>query len=136
MAKQIIQNPVVILNSGTISANVAQATINLTADDIEVTNFTSTARERIGGLKDGTFSMDVHQDYAASAIDSIVFPLVGGTAAIKVRPGGTAAIGTANPEYQFNVLVTEYNPIDSAVGDLATFSVSWPITGAVTRATA
>jgi hypothetical protein len=136
MAKQIIQNPVVILNSGTISANVAQATINLTADDIEVTNFTSTARERIGGLKDGTFSMDVHQDYAASAIDSIVFPLVGGTAAIKVRPGGTAAIGTANPEYQFNVLVTEYNPIDSAVGDLATFSVSWPITGSVTRATA
>jgi hypothetical protein len=136
MAKQIIQNPVVILNSGTISANVAQATINLTADDIEVTNFTSTARERIGGLKDGTFSMDVHQDYAASAIDSIVFPLVGGTAAIKVRPGGTAAIGTANPEYQFNVLVTEYNPIDSAVGDLATFSVSWPITGTVTRATA
>jgi hypothetical protein len=136
MAKQIIQNPVVILNSGTISANVAQATINLTADDIEVTNFTSTARERIGGLKDGTFSMDVHQDYAASAIDSIVFPLVGGTAAIKVRPGGTAAIGTANPEYQFNVLVTEYNPIDSAVGDLATFSVSWPITGAVARATA
>jgi hypothetical protein len=136
MAKQIIQNPVVILNSGTISANVAQATINLTADDIEVTNFTSTARERIGGLKDGTFSMDVHQDYAASAIDSIVFPLVGQTAAIKVRPGGTAAIGTANPEYQFNVLVTEYNPIDSAVGDLATFSVSWPITGAVARATA
>jgi hypothetical protein len=136
MAKQIIQNPVVILNSGTISANVAQATINLTADDIEVTNFTSTARERIGGLKDGTFSMDVHQDYAVSAIDSIVFPLVGGTAAIKVRPGGTAAIGTANPEYQFNVLVTEYNPIDSAVGDLATFSVSWPITGAVARATA
>jgi hypothetical protein len=136
MAKQIIQNPVVILNSGTISANVAQATINLTADDIEVTNFTSTARERIGGLKDGTFSMDVHQDYAASAIDSIVFPLVGGTAAIKVRPGGTAAIGTANPEYQFNVLVTEYNPIDSAVGDLATFSVSWPITGTVSRATA
>jgi hypothetical protein len=34
------------------------------------------------------------------------------------------------------VLVTEYNPIDSAVGDLATFSVSWPITGAVARATA
>lgn len=136
MAKQIIQNPVVILNSGTVSANVAQATLNLTADDIEVTNFTSTARERIGGLKDGTVSFDFHNDYAAAALDSIIFPLVGGTAAVKVRPGGTAAIGSANPEYQFNVLVTEYNPIDSAVGDLATFSVTWPITGAVSRATA
>ena len=136
MAKQIIQNPVVILNSGTISANVAQATINLTADDIEVTNFTSTARERIGGLKDGTFSMDVHQDYAASAIDSIIWPLLGGTAAIAVRPAGTAAPSASSPQYSFNVLVSEYNPLDSAVGDLATFSVSWPITGAVARATA
>jgi hypothetical protein len=33
------------------------------------------------------------------------------------------------------VLVSEYSPIDSAVGDLATFSVSFPITGAVTRGT-
>jgi predicted secreted protein len=136
MAKIVIQNPVVTLNGGTVSANVAQCTIALEADDVETTNFAGGGwRERIGGLKAGTVSLDFHQDYAASSIDATVFALLGGTAAVTVRPGGTAAAGSANPEYSFIALVTEYNPIDSAVGDLATFSVSWPITGAVTRGT-
>jgi hypothetical protein len=136
MAKIVIQNPVVVLAGGTISANVAQCTIALSADDVETTNFAGNGfRERIGGLKSGTVSFDFHNDYAAGALDSVLFPLLGGTAAVAVRPGGTAAVGTANPEYSFTCVVTEINPIDSAVGDLASQSVSWPITGAITRGT-
>jgi hypothetical protein len=136
MAKFVVQDPVVVFAGGTISANVAQATIALEADDIEVTNFAGNGfRERIGGLKTGTLSMELHQDFGIGAIDSTFFTNLGGTAAVAIRPGGTAAAGTANPEYTFSVLVTEYSPIDSAVGDLATFSVSFPITGAVTRGT-
>lgn len=136
MAKQVMTNPVVVFAGGTISANVAQVTISLEADDIEVTNFGGAGwRERIGGLKSGTFSMELHQDYAMGSIDSTFFTNLGGTVAVSVRPSGTAAVGTASPEYSFNVLVTEYSPIDSAVGDLATFSVSYPITSAVTRGT-
>jgi hypothetical protein len=136
MAKYVVQNPVVVFAGGTISANVAQATIALEADDIEVTNFAGNGfRERIGGLKTGTLSMELHQDFALGSIDSTFFTNLGGTAAVAIRPGGTAVAGTANPEYTFNVLVTEYSPIDSAVGDLATFSVSFPITGAITRGT-
>ena len=138
MAKQVLTSPTVVFAGGTISANVAQVTISLEADDIDVTNFSSGgARERIGGLKDGTFSMELHQDFALGSIDSTFFSNLGGTVAVAVRPqNGTAAIGSANPEYRFNVLVTEYSPVDSAVGDLSTFSVSYPITGAVARATA
>ena len=138
MAKIVIQNPVVTLAGGTVSASVAQCTIAIEADDVETTSFGSTGgwRERIGGLKAATVSFDFHQDYAAGAIDSVVYPLIGGTAAVTVRPQGTAAVGTANPEYRFTALVTEYSPVDSAVGDLATFCVSWPVTGEVTRATA
>jgi hypothetical protein len=136
MAKIVIQNPVVVLAGGTISANVAQCTIALSADDVETTNFAGNGfRERIGGLKSGTVSFDFHNDYAAGALDSVLFPLLGGTASVAVRPGGTAAVGTANPEYSFVCLVTEISPIDSAVGDLASQSVSWPITGAITRGT-
>ena len=134
MAKYVVKDPVVVFAGGTISANVAQATIALEADDIEVTNFAGNGwRERIGGLKAGTFSMELHQDFAVGSIDSTFFNNLGGTVAVSVRPGGTAAIGSANPGYEFTVLVTEYSPIDSAVGDLATFSVSMPITGEVTR---
>lgn len=137
MAKQVMTSPVVVFAGGTISGNVAQATIALEADDIEVTNFGGAGwRERISGLKGGTFSMELHQDFALGSMDSTFFSNLGGTVAVSVRPGGTAAVGSANPEYRFNVLVTEYSPMDSAVGDLATFSVSYPISGAVTRATA
>jgi lipid-binding SYLF domain-containing protein len=136
MAKYVVQNPVVVFAGGTISANVAQATIALEADDIEVTNFAGNGfRERIGGLKTGTLSMELHQDFAIGAIDSTFFTNLGGTVAVAIRPLGTAAAGSASPSYEFSVLVTEYSPIDSAVGDLATFSVSFPITGAVTRGT-
>jgi len=136
MAKYVVQNPVVVFAGGTISANVAQATIALEADDIEVTNFAGGGfRERIGGLKTGTLSMELHQDFALGSIDSTFFTNLGGTVAVAIRPAGTAAAGSASPEYTFSVLCTEYSPIDSAVGDLATFSVSFPITGAVTRGT-
>lgn len=136
MAKQVMTNPVVVFAGGTISANVAQATIAFEADDIEVTNFSSGGhRERIGGLKSGTFSMELHQDYALGSIDSTFFTNLGGTVAVVVRPSGTAAAGSATPEYTFNVLVTEYSPMDSAVGDLNTFSVSYPITGSFARGT-
>ena len=142
MAKFVLQDPVIEFTPtggtayGTISANVAQVTIALEADDIEVTNFAGSGwRERIGGLKGGTFSMDVHQDMAAGSIDEQFWSSLGGTAAIKVRPGGTAAAGTSNAEYSFSVLVSAINPVDGAVGDLSTQSISWPITGEVTRGT-
>jgi hypothetical protein len=79
--------------------------------------------------------MELHQDFALASIDSTFFTNLGGTAAVAIRPAGTAAAGSASPSYEFSVLVSEYSPIDSAVGDLATFSVSFPITGAVTRGT-
>jgi hypothetical protein len=135
MAKIVIKDPVITLAGGTVSANVAQVAIALEADDVETTNFSGAGwRERIGGLKSGTVSLDFHNDFGSGGIDSVIYPLLGGTAAVTVRPGGTAAVGTANPEYRFNVLVTEYS-VEGAVGDLATFSVTWPITGEVTRAT-
>jgi len=142
MAKFVLQDPVVEFTPtggtayGTISANVAQVTIALEADDIETTNFGSAGwRERIGGLKGGTFSMDVHQDMAAGSIDEQFWDSLGGTALIKVRPGGTAAVDTSNPSFDFTVMVSAINPVDGAVGDLSTQSISWPITGEVTRTT-
>jgi hypothetical protein len=137
MAKFVVTDPVIVFAGGTITTSCASVTINIEADDVETTAFGGNGwRTRIGGLKQGSVDLEFHQDMAAGAIDATVYPYLGATAAMKVRPGGTASIGTSNPEYQFDVMVSNWNPIDSAVGDLATVSVSWPITGAITRATA
>jgi hypothetical protein len=137
MAKFVVTEPVIVFAGSTVTSSCASVTISVEADDVETTAFGGSGwRTRIGGLKSGSVDFEFHQDFAAGSIDSLFWPNLGGTVQVKVRPGGTAAIGTTNPEYQFDVLVAQYNPIDSAVGDLATVSVSLPITGVVTRATA
>jgi len=138
MAKFVTLNPVIVVGGSTVTASCASVTISIEADDVETTSFGSSDgwRTRIGGLKSGTVDFEFHQDFGAGGIDNLLYPLLGGTTSVSVRPGGSAAVGSANPQFTFDVLVQQLNLIDSAVGDLATTSVSFPITGPVTRATA
>lgn len=138
MAKYVLKDPVIVFAGSTITSSCASVTINLSADDVETTAFGAAGgfRTRIGGLKSGTVDFEMHADFGSGGIDSLFFPNLGGTVAVSVRPAGTAAISATSPAYTFDALVTEYSPIDGAVGDLATTSVSLPITGPVTRATA
>ena len=137
MAKYVLTDPVIVFAGSTITSSCASVTISLSADDVETTAFGVAGgyRTRIGGLKSGTVDFEMHADFGASGIDSLFFPNLGGTVAVSVVPGGTAAVSATNPQYSFDVLVTENSPIDGAVGDLATTSVSLPITGEVTRGT-
>lgn len=137
MAKFVLTEPIVVFAGSTVTTSTAAVTISLEVDDVETTAFGASGgyRTRIGGLKQGTVDFEFHQDFGTGAIDSLFASNFGGTVAVKVR-AGTAVTGPTNPEFQFDVLVNKWNPIDGAVGDLATNKVSLPITGAVTRATA
>ena len=123
------------INGQDYSANLTQAELSLEADDVETTAFGSTYRSRIGGLKQGSLNLQFNQDFAAAGIDSVLFPLLGTAATVVIKPTSTA-VSETNPTYTFNALVTSYTPISGSVGDLATFSVTWPVAGTVTRATA
>ena len=136
MPKFVTINPVIIVGGSTVTASCASATISLEADDVETTAFGSDWRTRVGGLKGGSVDFEFHQDFGVGGVDALLYPLLGGTAAVSIKPGGTAATSATNPAYTFDVLVAQYSPMDSAVGDLATVSVSFPVTGPVTRATA
>lgn len=137
MAKYVLKDPKIVFAGSTITSSCASVTINLEADDVETTAFGAAGgfRTRIGGLKSGTVDFEMHADFGAGGIDSLFFPNLGGTVAVTVQPVGSA-LSSTSPAYSFDVLVTEYSPVDGAVGDLATTSVSLPITGPVTRATA
>jgi hypothetical protein len=75
----------------------------------------------------------MHNDY--SAFEGLVYPLIGSTTTVVIKPNGTAA-GTANPSYTFSALVTEWMPLDAQVGELASASITWPIDGTIAKATA
>jgi hypothetical protein len=123
------------INGTSFSASLAAATLDITAEEQDVTSFGSTFRSRIGGLKDASLSLDFHQDFAAASVDATLFPLLGTQATVVIKPT-SGTVSATNPTYSFNCLVTQYQPFASSVGDLATLSVSWPVSGEVTRATA
>jgi len=134
----IYTNSKVTLNgtANDVSSSVKQITLDIDVDEQETTNFGSLGyKEFRGGLKAGKVTIDFIDDVASGGIDSAIYALLGSTAAFTIKPGGTAANGTSNPEYQGTVLVSKTST-GGAVGDLATKSVTWPTTGTITRATA
>lgn len=136
MAKYVVTATNVTLNTTDISSAVASATLELTSTDVDVTDFGSGGwTEVIGGLKSGTLSLDFHNDYGAGGISTLLNPLLGTIATVTLRPNGTVTSST-NPLWTATVLVNSVSPISGAVGDLATFSVSFPTSGPVTSATA
>lgn len=135
MPKFFAQDYKVTIGTTVLSSSIAAVTLDITQDEVETTAFGSTARTRIGGLRDATVSFDFHQDFAAGAVDSILYPLMGSTVAVKIAPTSGTVTAT-NPEYRFDALVTQYQPFAGSIGDLAVTSVSWPVTGAIVRGTA
>ena len=136
MAKLVLTNAVVKINGTDYSTNVNQVEIAVTADEVDTTSFSATGwRTVTGGLKSGSVTLSFHNDYAAGALDSTLWPLLNTAATVVVLPNGTA-VSASNPSYTFEALVNNLTPVSGAVGDLATQNVTWPISGAVTRATA
>jgi hypothetical protein len=135
MAKFYAQDYKVTVGTTVLSDSIASVTLDITSDEVETTAFGSTYRTRIGGLKDASVSLDFHQDFGAGSVDALLFPLMGSTVAVKIAPTSGTVTAT-NPEYRFTALVTQYQPFAGAVGDLATLSVTWPVSGEVLRGTA
>lgn len=135
MASFAFTDASVVINSVDLSDHVRSVTLNVEAEDLEDTAMGDTFRSRIGGLKDWSIDLEFNQDFAASEIDATIFPILGTVVTVTVKPT-SSAVGATNPSYSGSVLISEYNPLDGSVGDLATTSVSWPGAGTLTRATA
>lgn len=136
MAKYVVTQGKVTFNGTDVSAVVARAELALNAAEVDTTDFASGGfTEVVGGLKSGSVSLDFHHDYGAGAISTLMSTAVGSLATVVVIPNGTAA-SASSPAWTATVLVNSFTPVSGAVGDLATFSVSFPTSGTVSFATA
>jgi hypothetical protein len=134
MARTVLTNAYVKIGTVDFSDLIASIEFSDEAEEIETTAFGQTGRTRVGGLRDQSISLDFHVDFDPAEVDDTIGALVGSTAAIEFAPKGTA-IGTANPKWSGNVLVTEWG-WGGGVGELATKSVTWPVDGVLARSTA
>jgi hypothetical protein len=134
MARIVLTNAKITINSVNLSDHIASVTLSTSSDVVDTTGFSSTAaRARVAGLADNSVTLEFHQDFATSNVEATVYPLIGTTTSVVVTPVDTTVSGT-NPSYTFTALVAEWQPLSGAVGELATASVTWPISGAITKA--
>jgi hypothetical protein len=126
---------ITINGSTALTQYITQVELKTSANDVTTTSFGSSWVTRVAGLKEGTCTLQFNQDYASTnAPDTVLWPLLGSTAVVLLVPVSTA-VGSANPQYRVPVLVTDYTPISGNIGDLSTFSITWPTNGPVTRGT-
>lgn len=131
MAKYVVTATDVTLNGTDISSACARAELVINSAEVETTDFGSNGwTEVIGGLKSGSVTLDFHNDFGAGGVSALFQDLVGTIGTVTLTPNGTAVSAT-NPKYTAEVLVSSFTPVSGAVGDLATFSVTFPTSGAV-----
>ena len=144
MAKIVLTNPTVIFETTfDFSDFISSISLSTVHDVLDVTPVQEGViyKEVIAGVGTNSVSFDFYQDFANNSIEEFfggVPPYtsepnrVGTKVSCKVRPIN-APISASNPEYQFEALVTEWTPLNASVGQLSTISVSWPISGAITK---
>jgi hypothetical protein len=135
MARIVLTDAKVTINSVNLSDHIASVSLSITNDVVETSAFSSAAaKTRVAGLQDNSVTLEFHQDYASSNVEATIYPLLGNTTTIVVSP--TSTVSATSPSYSFTALVSEWTPLNGGVGELATASVTWPISGAITKATA
>jgi hypothetical protein len=140
MAKFVLTDVKTTINGTDFSDHLVSVGISLTSNEVETTAFGGSGfRTRVGGLKDGSITLNFHNDFAttgSSAVDSTIWSLFNTNATVVVTPTGSA-VSASNPSYTGVYLVSQVNPISGNVGDLATRSVTWMTAGTagITRGT-
>lgn len=129
------KDPFVSINSVDLSDHVKQATLSYKSELQDDTCGGDNTRNRLGGIKDWTLTIEFAQDYAAAEVDASLFSIVGTSVAIEVRPT-TAAVGATNPKYTGNSIIEEYQPFGGQIGAQAMAPVTLQANGDLTRATA
>jgi hypothetical protein len=134
MPRIVLTNASVTFASTDVSSYVSSITLSTSLDVVDTTSFGNTARTRVAGLADNQVTIEFFQDFGSGLLESIIYPTIGTSAAMVIKPVAGSTTAT-NPQYAFNALVSEWQPLSGAVGELATASVTWPISGAITKTT-
>jgi hypothetical protein len=134
MAKLVLTNPSITIGSTDLSSYITSVTLDTKYDIVETTSFGSTAKTRVAGLADNSVTLDFIQDFAASAVEATIYPLLGTSTSIVIKPVATTTT-TTNPTYTVSAIVSEWSPLKGGIGQLATASVTWPVSGTIAKAT-
>jgi len=127
MAIIAFKDATVTINSVDLSdrANAVTLTYEIEQQDATVMGGN---RAFVGGIQNNTLEVTLYQDFAANEVEATIFPLVGTTTTVVVKPT-SSAVGATNPSYTLTgCFLSSHTPI--AASDVgATSPITLSFTG-------
>lgn len=109
----------VTLDGDDLSIYANSVTFSRSADSHDVTTFGNNSKVYVGGLKDGTATIEgIYDSTLLTGPRAVIQPLLGSVVVLVYRPEGT---GTGKPIETADVVVTSYEQT-SPVADMVTFT--------------
>ena len=125
----------VTVNSVDLSSLVSSATINRSFDELEVTAMGDSGHKFVKGLEASSITLDFFNDDATSKTLQTLNSTWGTSVTVVIKQT-SAAVSATNPSYTMSCLINNTTPINGAVGDLSTQSVTWNVNGTIAVASA
>jgi hypothetical protein len=131
-----LSNGVVLtVNAVDLSNLVSNVTINRSFDELEVTAMGDSGHKFVKGLEASSITIDFFNDEATAKTLQTLQAVWGTSTTVTVKQT-SATVSATNPLYTMSCLVNNTTPINGAVGDLSTQSVTWNVNGTIAVTTA
>ena len=125
MAKIILTDASITVNSVALSTLSNSVTLTFEKDSVEVTAFGDAGHKFTGGLQNNSCEMQLFQDFAASQTEATIYPLVGTPTVVVIKPT-SSAVGASNPSYTLtDTMLVSHTPVAGAVGEVAMTTLSF-----------
>ena len=135
MSVYLSNGVVLTVNAVDLSSLVSSVTINRSFDELEVTAMGDSGHKFVKGLEASSITIDFFNDEATSKTLQTLNSVWGTSTTVTVKQT-SAVVSATNPLYTMSALVNNITPINGAVGDLSTQSVTWNVNGTIAVTTA
>jgi hypothetical protein len=134
MAKTILTSAYFACGAGPtdLSDHVRSITIDLKTDIVDATCMTDAYKDKLAGMTDWSVDVEFAQDYAAGEVDATLFPLIGTSVPLVIKPTQSPA-GPGNPIFTGTGIMESYSPLSGKVSDLNTNKVKFQGTANLAR---
>lgn len=135
MAVYLSNGVSVTVDSVDLSSLVSSVVINRAFDELDVTAMGDSGARAVKGLERSSVSIDFFNDAATNKTLQKLNSTWGTSVTVVIKQT-SAAVSAENPSYTMSCLINNITPINGAVGDLSTQSVTWNVNGTIAVASA
>jgi hypothetical protein len=135
MSVYLSNGVVLTVNAVDLSSLVSSVTINRSFEELDITAMGDSGRRYVKGLEASSITIDFFNDEATAKTLQTLQAVWGTSTTVTVKQT-SAATSATNPLYTMSCLVNNTTPVNGAVGDISTQSVTWNVNGTIAVTTA